>query len=243
MRSLRLLYRLTAYYLALSLLLLAAAAILPEARAFLPVGGVETLVAGPAGDAASSVRISAERVQSFGGSLLWLIAAVLGAVVASLPVSWTYMEIRSRDEYNQSLVETIVILPMVVTGIVVVVHNSLALAFSLAGIAAGVRFRHALKSPGDVLFILLAIGIGLSSGIGAVELAIVMSLAFNYCFLILWINDYGARPGTRRFMRSEVAQQEGGEAAASAGNETSAAPPGEPLGAGMARRDDAGPFA
>ena len=117
-------------------------------------------------------------------------------------------EIRARDDYDQSLVETIVILPLVVTGIIIVVHNSLALAFSLAGIAAGVRFRHSLKSPADALFILLAIGIGLSSGIGALELAIVLSLAFNYCFLILWINDYGARKGTRRFLRKNRSDRE-----------------------------------
>jgi hypothetical protein len=132
---------------------------------------------------------------------MWLVIAIVGALLAALPVSWTYIEIRARNQYDQSLVETIVLLPMVVTGIIIVVHNSLALAFSLAGIAAGVRFRQSLKSPGDVLFILLAIGIGLAAGIGAVELAMVMSIAFNYCFLVLWINDYGAREGTRRFMR------------------------------------------
>ena len=72
-----------------------------------------------------------------------------------LPVSWVYMAVRSGDEYDQSLVNTILVLPMVVTGIVIIVQNSLALAFSLAGIAGAVRFRNSLKSSGDALFILL----------------------------------------------------------------------------------------
>ena len=55
------------------------------------------------------------------------------------------------------------------------------------------RFRNSLKSSGDALFILLSVGIGLSAGIGALELAIVMSVAFNYVFLILWVTDYGDR--------------------------------------------------
>ena len=118
------------------------------------------------------------------------------------------MNIRHRDEYDQSLVQTIVLMPMIVTSIVIVVHNSLALAFSLAGIAAGVQFRNALKSPGDVLFILLSIGIGLSAGIGAVELAIVMSLAFNYTFLVLWMTDYGHRRGGERFMRKSFSERD-----------------------------------
>jgi hypothetical protein len=33
------------------------------------------------------------------------------------------------------------------------------------------------------------------------EVAIVMSLAFNYCFLVLWITDFGGHRGTRRYMR------------------------------------------
>ena len=93
------------------------------------------------------------------------------------------MGVRNDDEYDQSLINTILVLPMVVTGIVIIVQNSLALAFSLAGIAGAVRFRNSLKSSGDALFILLAVAIGLSAGIGAVELAAVISMAFNYCFV------------------------------------------------------------
>ena len=166
---------------------------------FLPVGGVEALINQPAGR--SGVQIGAAQVGNLGESLMWLAIAIIGALVAALPVSWTYIKIRHRDEYDQALVQTIVLLPMIVTSIVIVVHNSLALAFALAGIAAGVQFRNALKSPGDVLFILLSIGIGLAAGIGAVELAIVMSIAFNYAFLVLWMTDYGHRRGGERFMR------------------------------------------
>ena len=91
-------------------------------------------------------------------------------------------------------------MPLVVTSIIIIVQNSLALAFSIAGIAAAVRFRNSLKSSGDALFILCAVGIGLSAGIGALELAIVMTVAFNYTFLVLWLTDYGDRDGVKRYM-------------------------------------------
>jgi hypothetical protein len=97
-------------------------------------------------------------------------------------------------------VNTIIVLPMVVTGIVIIVQNSLSLAFALAGIAGAVRFRNSLKSSGDALFILLAVGVGLSAGIGAIELAVVISVAFNYCFVMLWITEYGEREGMKRFL-------------------------------------------
>lgn len=210
-RSNRLLVRLSLYYLGLSGLLLIAFLVWPNIRDFLPIGGVEALLSRGSGAAAGpldSVRLEAAGVGDFGGSLMWMVIAILGSLIAALPVSWTYMAARAKEEYNQSLVETIILLPMIVSSIVIVVHNSLALAFSIAGIAAGVQFRNALKSPGDALFILLSIGIGLSSGIGALELAIVMGLAFNFAFLILWINDYGAQKGTHRYLRKDRGNRE-----------------------------------
>ena len=120
--------------------------------------------------------------------------ALLSALLLSLPVSWVYMGIRNDDEYDQSLINTIIVLPMVVTGIVIIVQNSLALAFSLAGIAGAVRFRNSLKSSGDALFILLAVAIGLAGGIGAVELAAVVTVAFTYTFVALWMTEYGNAP-------------------------------------------------
>jgi len=63
-----------------------------------------------------------------------------------------------------------------------------------------VLVSNGLKSSGDALYILLSVGIGLASGIGAVELALVMSLAFNYCFVGLWVSEYGEREGMKRYM-------------------------------------------
>ena len=50
--------------------------------------------------------------------------AIVAAILVSLPVSWVYMTVRGGDEYDQSLVNTIIVLPMVVTGIVIIVQNS-----------------------------------------------------------------------------------------------------------------------
>ncbi len=201
MRALRLFIRLTLYYLCVTGVVYSAVTLSPGLQEFLPIGGAETLLSGPSDDPFESIEIGATRVANLGDSLVWLFIAVAGALLTIIPVSWTYMAIRKRDEYDQSLVETIIVLPIAVTSIVIIVHNSLALAFSLAGIVGGVRFRNTLKSSGDALYILLAIGIGLSAGIGAMEIAIVMSMAFNYVFLALWITDYGAKKGTHRYMR------------------------------------------
>jgi hypothetical protein len=185
---------------AIAVIVFLAVQIWPEFRNYLPVGGVEQLISQPAKNPLQGDAIHAQHVANLGQSLFWLIVAIIGAFLCSLPVSWVYMSVRSGEEYDQSLVHTILVLPMVVTGIVIVVQNSLALAFSLAGIAGAVRFRNSLKSSGDALFILLAVGVGLSAGIGAVELAAVMSIMLSYCFTFLWMAEYGERAGMKRYL-------------------------------------------
>ena len=198
----KLFVRLTLFYLVVTGGAVAVVTLNPAFGDFLPLGGAQTLLSQSSGDPLSGVRIGAEQVANLGGSVLWLFIAVAGAVLTTLPVTWTYMASRSRAEYDQALVETMIVLPIAVTAIVVMVHNSLALAFSLAGIVGGVRFRNTLKSSGDAIYILLAIGIGLAAGIGALEIALVMTISFNYAFAMLWMADYGGKDGTHRYLRT-----------------------------------------
>jgi hypothetical protein len=197
----KLLIKLTVYYLAIGLIVFLAVKIWPDFRGYLPIGGAEQLISQPSKSALQAMDVArAQHVENLGQSLFWLIVAIIGAFLCSLPVSWVYMAVRSGEEYDQSLVHTILVLPMVVTGIVIIVQNSLALAFSLAGIAGAVRFRNSLKSSGDALFILLAVAVGLSAGIGAVELAAVMSIMLSYCFALLWMSEYGEKAGMKRYL-------------------------------------------
>ncbi|MEA3058932.1 MAG: hypothetical protein QOE50_344 [Sphingomonadales bacterium] len=209
MRAGKLLVQITIYYLVIALAVFIALKLWPDIRGYLPVGGVEQLISQPAKNPLeASEAVRAAHVANFGQSVFWLVVAIIAALLVSLPVSWVYMTVRSGEEYDQSLVNTIIVLPMVVTGIVIIVQNSLALAFALAGIAGAVRFRNSLKSSGDALFILLAVATGLSAGIGAIELAAVVSVAFNYTFVMLWITEYGERAGMKRFLTDYDGVQE-----------------------------------
>lgn len=118
-------------------------------------------------------------------------SVMLGTVLLMLPVTWVYMATGRRRGYSQPIVQTLLILPIVVAGIVLIVRNSLALAFSLAGIVAGVRFRNALKDPRDAVFIFLAIGVGLAAGVQALTVAFLLSLVYNLVTLTVWRFDFG----------------------------------------------------
>ena len=119
MRASRLLLQISVYYLVIGIAVFAAIKFWPELRGYLPIGGVEQLITQPSKDPLhASEAVRAAHVANLGQSVFWLVVAIVAAILVSLPVSWVYMTVRSGDEYDQSLVNTIIVLPMVVTGIV-----------------------------------------------------------------------------------------------------------------------------
>ena len=122
------------------------------------------------------------------GERYWLTAvvAMVGALLLMLPIAWTYVATRERHKVDKSLVTTISLLPLAVAAIMVIVRDSLAVAFSLAGIAGLVRFRNALDDARDAMYVILAIAVGLGAGVGALEAAAALSVLFNLVAVILW---------------------------------------------------------
>ena len=120
--------------------------------------------------------------------------AMVAAFLLMLPVTWIYVMTRRRKGFRQSVVQTLVILPIVVAGVVFMVKNSLALAFSLGGIVAAVSFRNTLRDTKDAVYIFLATGVGLAAGIQSVSFAAALSITFNVVILLLWWTDFGRQP-------------------------------------------------
>lgn len=123
-------------------------------------------------------------------STLAAIVAMLTAFGTSLPVAWIYTLTRRKKGFQQSVVQTYLILPVVAAGIVVLVKHSLALAFSLGGIVAAVRFRTTLDDSKDAAGIFVVIGIGMAAAV-APSVSWVISIGFNLLMLLLWWTDFG----------------------------------------------------
>jgi hypothetical protein len=101
------------------------------------------------------------------------------------------MSARNSQGHNQSVVQVLIVLPMIVAGIVLIVSNSLALAFSLAGVVAAVRFRTTLNDSRDVVFIFLAIAVGFAAGAQVVAVSLVLTVIFNFVLVAVWRYDFG----------------------------------------------------
>ena len=162
----------------------------PILNQILPLGGISELAASDL-DGFEPVYSSIDRTVFSPNGPLRLALASIGSVILIVPISWVYFITSRARRIDQTFLQTIMILPVVVTGIAMIVLNSLALAFSLAGIVAAVRFRFTLPLPSDAMYIFVAIGIGLGSGIGALGIAAVISFAFVVTTLAIWKLEYG----------------------------------------------------
>ncbi|MDH3274327.1 MAG: DUF4956 domain-containing protein [Gammaproteobacteria bacterium] len=195
----RVLVKLTVYYAALAAVIAVLVMAFPNAVDNLPLGGVgdiasygsaysydleEAFLSADDEEIEQIVTDSSKARLAKGPAwlrgALSLFYAMIATLVLMLPVSWVYRSIHTDSVYDHSIDTTALVLPAVVAGIVTVVQHSLALAFSLAGIVAGVRFRRALSDTFDTLFILSAVGVGICAGIKSLEIAVVLTVFFNY---------------------------------------------------------------
>lgn len=195
-----LLRKVLVYHLALAIFFIAVALAFPEFTEQLPIGGIKEL--------AGTGELTVSNVEEFGppsediqivetfirttnrldslGYARQLSIVLIGVWLFMLPVSWVHKGIHKMSSHDHSLDETTLVLPGIVAAIVLVVQHSLALAFSLAGIVAGVQFRRALQDTYDALFILVAIGTGLAAGVQALEIAAVLTVFFSYATLYVY---------------------------------------------------------
>lgn len=162
----------------------------PGLGEYLPLGGISELAASNF-DSFEPVYTSVERTLLSSSGPVRLFLASVGSAILTVPISWVYFITSRTRRIDQSFLQTIMVLPIVVTGIAMIVLNSLALAFSLAGVVAAVRFRFSLSQPSDAMYIFVAIALGLGSGIGAVGVSAVISLTFVLATLFIWKLEYG----------------------------------------------------
>lgn len=129
---------------------------------------------------------------SFDG-ILRAAGAMLGALALALPLTWVFLITRRTKGFSQSIVHTIVILPIVVAGIMTLVQDSLPLAFGLAGIAF-LRFRNTLDDTKDAVYLFVATGIGISAAAHKLDVGFALSFLFGVCVIVLWWTDLGRMP-------------------------------------------------
>jgi uncharacterized membrane protein YhiD involved in acid resistance len=124
--------------------------------------------------------------------------------ILSAAIGWVYRSTHRNVSYSQSYVQTLVILGMLVSLIMLVVGSNLARAFALVGALSVVRFRNAIKETRDVGFIFLVMGIGMACGTRFYTLAAVATVAICLVILVMRRFDWFRLDVQRQVVKVQV---------------------------------------
>lgn len=127
-----------------------------------------------------------------------LMSFVLSMVVATI-YRWTFQGL----SYSRSFVHTIVLGSLATCIIIMAIGNNLARGLGILGTLAIVRFRTPIRDPRDIIFLFVALGIGIASGAAVFEVAIFGTIGFSIAAVYLHWSPFASRreyEGLLRFM-------------------------------------------
>ena len=91
-----------------------------------------------------------------------MLMGLLLAFVCGHAIAWVYMFTHTGLSYSKSFVNSLVVIPTIVSMVMLVLSNNLVTAFGLMAIFAIVRFRNVLRDTLDTSFVLSVIVIGMA---------------------------------------------------------------------------------
>jgi len=123
--------------------------------------------------------------------LVYTFFSLLLAFIFTLPIAWVYTLTKDDEAFDSSLAQTVVVLAMVVTGVMVVISDQTARAFALAGVVAAVRFRNTLQDTKDAVYVFIAVAIGMGCGTRVYHIAVWLSVIMSLTMYFLWKYKFG----------------------------------------------------
>ena len=121
-------------------------------------------------------------------ALAMLLAFLLGQVMA-----WVYMITHSGLSYSRTFVNSLIVMPTIVSLVMMVLSNNLVTAFGMMAVFAIVRFRNILRDTLDTTYVLAVIVIGMACGTQKFSTAIVGALVTSAIMIFLWGTGFGTR--------------------------------------------------
>jgi hypothetical protein len=137
-------------------------------------------------------------------SPLNLAIAMAAAVAMGLLISVVYMKTHETKTPSRGFALTLVILPSVIAIIILLIGNSVARAFSLAGAFQIIRFRSAPGNPKDITYVLFSMAVGLCSGMGFIAYAIISAIALCAVMVVLELTKFGASKSTEQVLKITI---------------------------------------
>lgn len=129
-------------------------------------------------------------------SICIVVAIILGLVVAFFHMKTT----RS----NHNFINTLVILPALVTIVILLVNGNLGTSVAVVGAFSLVRFRSIPGNSKEILDVFFAMSIGLALGTGYIAFAIIYTLFIGILSFVLYKLKFGVNKSKSRIMKIAI---------------------------------------
>lgn len=133
-----------------------------------------------------------------------IVLSLLLSFVLTAFIGWVYKTTHKGTSYTQSYVQTLVMMGVTTSLIMLIVGSNIARAFSLIGALSIIRFRNAVKETRDVGFIFFAMAIGMATGTKFYLLALVAAILIGLIVLIMNRFNWYAREVTSQLLKIEI---------------------------------------
>lgn len=126
-----------------------------------------------------------DNVISFSLSPVDIFINLVVALSCGLLIAFFYRKSYRGPGYSSTFINTLVILAMITSVVMMVIGNNLARAFGLVGAMSIVRFRTAVKDTQDIVFIFFALAIGMAAGVGYHAIAFFSTVVIGIATVLL----------------------------------------------------------
>lgn len=127
------------------------------------------------------------------------LGALLATLIAFRPRRESPMALR-----NPYVAQTQILLAVVASALMMVVADNAARAFGIFAAASLVRFRTNIRDPKEITVLLISLAIGLATGVGKVEVAIILTL---FSLIVVSLLEYYEPEQVFRTMELTVASR------------------------------------
>jgi uncharacterized membrane protein YhiD involved in acid resistance len=121
------------------------------------------------------------------------------ALICGVIIALVYRFIYKGSSYSPTFVNSLVILTLITAVVILVIGNNLARAFGLVGAMSIIRFRTAVRDVQDIVFIFLALTVGMAAGVGLHIVALFGTLFICFVIVLLVTFNFGA-PRKREYL-------------------------------------------
>lgn len=133
------------------------------------------------------------REGSSAASMETVLLCVLVSFLLGTLIAWLYMWTHRGVSYSPAMAQSLIVLSMIVTFVMLVVGNSLARAFGLFGALALIRFRTPVKDVRDTVFLFASVGVGIAVGTQSFVAAAAGTLAICLVLGYLHVVRFGTK--------------------------------------------------